>query len=246
MKSERMVHNQPNSKVPGGSTSASQAVPGTPTASAGATQLVKDPSFSVDRSLWIWILVMLGLASALALFGSQQKTSYLVLRDGLIGRLKQELLLKRGLGSCLDSRLRKPNELRNRHNDSRADKARLREWEQLTAAGKAAFLNGEYSCSREDFIRAASLAKNLDTPDRLVNTLNNLGTVYQAEEEFEQAELSYKQAISLLKKEQAPSKVTVSQLVKNYQRLLNKLGRNSEADELEREREWILGNPVLL
>lgn len=74
-------------------------------------------------------------------------------------------------------------------------------WETLNTAGMYAYNQGQYPKAKRLFCEALdSLESTSQADPRLVHTLNNLGAAQEALGEYEQAELSYRQSLTIVEK----------------------------------------------
>ncbi|MFB3108610.1 MAG: tetratricopeptide repeat protein, partial [Candidatus Binatia bacterium] len=74
-------------------------------------------------------------------------------------------------------------------------------WETLNTAGMYAYNQGQYPKAKRLFCEALdSLESTSHADPRLVHTLNNLGAAQEALGEYAQAELSYRQSLTIVEK----------------------------------------------
>ncbi|RMH09820.1 MAG: tetratricopeptide repeat protein [Nitrospirae bacterium] len=77
-------------------------------------------------------------------------------------------------------------------------------WEALNAAGMDAYRQQHYAAAKELFLEALALVEGDDTDPRQATTLNNLAAVHEALGEYEQAELQYRHALTIIETIQGP------------------------------------------
>ena len=83
--------------------------------------------------------------------------------------------------------------------------AETESWETLNTAGMLAYKERQFVMAKEMFARALSALGGATEPDpRTATTLNNLGATHEALGEYEQAELRYRHALTMIETIQGP------------------------------------------
>lgn len=84
-------------------------------------------------------------------------------------------------------------------------KAETESWETLNTAGMLAYKERNHVMAKEMFHRALNVLGGATEPDpRIATTLNNLGATHEALGEYEQAELRYRHALTMIETIQGP------------------------------------------
>ena len=83
--------------------------------------------------------------------------------------------------------------------------AETESWETLNTAGMLAYKERNFVMAKEMFHRALNVLGETPEPDpRIATTLNNLGATHEALGEYEQAELRYRHALTMIETIQGP------------------------------------------
>ena len=83
--------------------------------------------------------------------------------------------------------------------------AETESWETLNTAGMLAYKERQFVMAQEMFHRALNVIGGATEPDpRTATTLNNLGATHEALGEYEQAELRYRHALTMIETIQGP------------------------------------------
>ncbi len=84
-------------------------------------------------------------------------------------------------------------------------KAETESWKTLNTAGMLAYKERNFVMAKEMFHRALNVLGGPTEPDpRIATTLNNLGATHEALGEYEQAELRYRHALTMIETIQGP------------------------------------------
>ena len=206
----------------------------------GKLNIATQADFGPSKSVWALMILFLGIAVGLALLGVFQGGHSI--KPAATPVVTTKIESKNPLPTNASKPISSPAPKTSIPNEGVV----VKEWQKIVALGKKAFLDGDYAAAEKEFLRAVEVSKTFKRTDRLVTTLNNLAAVYQVEKKYPAAESLYTEAIDLLKKDGSPSRAAIDRVLKNYNNLLRGIGRNKDADRLQREADWINGRPVLL
>src|SRR6185369_8695215 len=96
----------------------------------------------------------------------------------------------------------------------------------------------------EEALRILGKAIGLDHPD-YARSLHNFGNVYREQVKYTDAELSYKQALSIYENVPGPDHPDKARSLEAYSELLRKTQRNTEAAQMEARAEAIRAKHAL-
>ena len=94
--------------------------------------------------------------------------------------------------------------------------AETESWETLNTAGMLAYQEKDFETAKELFERAlAAITQNPERNPHYATTLNNLGAVHESLGEYEQAELRYRNSLSVIESIQGPAHPDVAVALNN-------------------------------
>ena len=106
-------------------------------------------------------------------------------------------------------------------------------WETANAAGLQAYRQGRYSDAKQWFMQALTEAERSGEPNpSQAMTLNNLAAVHEALGETREAELRYRQSLSMIEAIQGPNHPDLVPGLKNLALLYVKDGKLQQAEPL--------------
>jgi tetratricopeptide (TPR) repeat protein len=117
-------------------------------------------------------------------------------------------------------------------------------WERYMEAGLASYKSGNYARAERQLTAALTLAESFgaDHPN-LATSLNNLASLYYAEDRFNAAEPLYLRALEIWKTSLGPDHPNVAKVLINLAALYRAKGDAAEADRLDRRVEAIRASP---